>query len=261
MKRTNHLDIQTTCRLQHLLHLGTIFSNDTDIIPPCLPCPVILHVQSAKFSETIRREKHLLSGLICHHNLRPVYHGSIDKIQRMPPQFQFSPISRSHLPNLIPHGKILPHHPKCLGRGDHLGIRILFQKQRNTGRMVRLHMLYHQIVRPAPLQSPLQILQPLLPKSGVHRIHHRHLLIQDHIGIIRHSIGHLVLPLKQIHLMVIDPHIYNTLRHLHSYILLSTFIYPILNVILLLFHCTFHTSEIASKLYLKLISNIESHHP
>ena len=62
--------------------------------------------------------------------------------------------------------------------------------------MVRLHMLHHQVIRLTPLNHCFHIGNPLLSESLVHRIHHRDLLIQDHIGIIRHSVGYLILPLK-----------------------------------------------------------------
>ena len=73
--------------------------------------------------------------------------------------------------------------------------------------MIRLHVLYHQIVRPAPGKRRLHVGQPGRTEPPVHCVHHRRLFIQYHIRIVGHPVGHLVLSLEQIHLMVIDAHI------------------------------------------------------
>ena len=83
--------------------------------------------------------------------------------------------------------------------------------------MIRLHVLHHQIVRLAALQRGGQIGQPLVHKVDLAGVHDSDLLVHDDIGVVGHAVGHNVLPLKQIHLMVIDTNITDILRNVHSY--------------------------------------------
>ena len=50
----------------------------------------------------------------------------------------------------------------------------------------------------------------------VHSIHNGDLLIQDHIGIVGHAAGHPVLPLKQVHLMIVNTYIANIVCDEHN---------------------------------------------
>ena len=86
----------------------------------------------------------------------------------------------------------------------------------DIGRMVGLHMLHHQIIRLTAVQSVLQIVQPGMGKAGIHRIHDSDLLIQDHIGIISHTVGDNVLTFKQVDLMVINANILNIVCDIHG---------------------------------------------
>ena len=62
--------------------------------------------------------------------------------------------------------------------------------------MVRLHVLYDQVVRLAAFQDAVQIIQPFVSEICIYSIHDCDFFIQDHIGIIRNSVWDLVLALE-----------------------------------------------------------------
>ena len=49
----------------------------------------------------------------------------------------------------------------------------------------------------------------------IHGIHHRDLLIQNHIGIIGHTVGNHILAFKKVNLMIVDTHIADIFRNFH----------------------------------------------
>ena len=51
--------------------------------------------------------------------------------------------------------------------------------------------------------------------GAIHCVHNGDFVIQDHIGIVRHSVRNLILSLEQIHLMVVYTHIFYTCTDLH----------------------------------------------
>ncbi len=215
VERTDLPNLQPRRLLQHVLHLGAILPHDADIIPPGLIRPVLLHVQSPELPEAVRREQHLVRRVIGHHHLGPVHHGRAHEAQLMPPQIQLRPVCHGHPLHLSPQREELVHHLKGRGGSHHLGLRILFQEKGDTGRVIRLHMLHHQVIRPAPSQGCLHVPQPQGAKPRVHGIHHRDPLVQYHIGIVGHPARHLILPLEQIHLVIVHAYIQNIVRHLH----------------------------------------------
>ena len=108
------------------------------------------------------------------------------------------------------------HHGKGLGRGNHGGTGIDLQKSGDVGGVIRLHVVHHQIVRLAAAQSSFDIAQPLVAEALVHRVHDGNFLIDDGIGIVGHSVGHHILPLKQVDLMVIDTDVTNVFCNVHT---------------------------------------------
>ena len=221
MQGADYLNIKRCRLLQHILDLGTVFSDNPDIITTRLIRPVILHIQRTEFSESVSGKKHLIRRFVCHHNLGPMHHGRVDKIQLVYAQCQFPAVCRRHLLHRRIQRIELVHHLKCLRRRHNLRLRVFFQEQQNVCGVIRLHVLHHQIIRLTPLKHPVHICHPLLPESLIHRIHHRYLLVQYHIGIVCHPVGNMVLPLKYRHLMVIYTYIINSLCYFHINILLA----------------------------------------
>ena len=73
--------------------------------------------------------------------------------------------------------------------------------------MVGLHVLNHQIVGLTACQGLFHIAQPLSGLGCVDGVHNGDLLVQDHIRVIGHAVGHNILTLKQVYLMVIGAYI------------------------------------------------------
>ena len=77
--------------------------------------------------------------------------------------------------------------------------------------MIRLHVGNNQIVRLAVAQHLHQIFHPLFRCCRIYRVHNGKLLVLNHIGIIRNTIGDGILALKQVNGLVIYTNIKNRL--------------------------------------------------
>ena len=98
-------------------------------------------------------------------------------------------------------------HEKCSGRRNDFCCGICIHERKDAAGMVRLHMLYDQIVRNTLAQSAFDMIEPSLCKMRIHRIHDGDLLIQDDVGIICHAVGNGVFSLKKINVVIVYTHI------------------------------------------------------
>ena len=76
-------------------------------------------------------------------------------------------------------------------------------------------MLHDQVIRSPSVQDLLDIVQPFMSKVGIYGVHNRNFIIQDYIGIVRHSVWNLILSLKQIYLMIVYTYIFYTCTDFH----------------------------------------------
>ena len=106
-------------------------------------------------------------------------------------------------------------HGKSLGVCDHGGIRVDLQKIGNISRVIRFHMLDHQIVRFPVSQHGGKLIQPLMGKIAVDRIHHGNLLVHNDVGIVRHAVGNGILSFKQVNVAVVDTDIVDISGYMH----------------------------------------------
>ena len=133
----------------------------------------------------------------------------------MAAQFQFVPfLCHDSAAGIVRAGKVL-HHGEGFGSRHHLRFRIGFHEGRDSGGMVRLHVLDDQVIRLFPFQCSFQVAHPLLHEVPVRRIHYGHFLIQDHIGIVSHAFRHDIHSLEQIDLMIVYADIADILCHIH----------------------------------------------
>ena len=109
------------------------------------------------------------------------------------------------------------HELESLSCGYYCDFRIFFQKSRNTGGMIRFHMLYNKIIGHFPIKNLFHIVQPFFGEKSIHCVHNGDFVIQDHIGIVRHSVRNLILSLKQIYLMIVYTHIFYTRTDFHMF--------------------------------------------
>ena len=113
--------------------------------------------------------------------------------------------------------KKVTNHAECFCIGNYSGIRINLQEICNIGSVIWFHMLYDKVVWLAAIQNLLNIVKPFVGKVCVYSIHNCNLVVQDYIGIIRHSIGNLVLPLEQVNLVVINAYIFDAVCDFHRF--------------------------------------------
>ena len=214
VQRADNLNIQRCCHLEQSLHLRTVLADDADVIAACLTVPIFLYIQCAKLAEAVCREQNLIGSIICDHNFRPMYHRSENKRQRMAAQLQGSLIGNNLAVrrNVCP--KELLHHNEGLCIAYDNCIRIHLQKFCDACRMIRLHVLYYEIGRLLAVQRLCDIVQPLLCEMDVYRVHDGNLVVQNHIGIVRHAIRYHILSLEQIYLVVVDTDIQNAVCYL-----------------------------------------------
>ena len=111
--------------------------------------------------------------------------------------------------------KVLDH-VKGFYIGNNCGVRINLEKVCNIGSVIWLHMLYNEIIRFAVIQNLLDIIQPFMRKVGVYSIHDSDLFIQDHIGVVGHTVWNFVLTFKKVNLMVINTDVFDSICNLHS---------------------------------------------
>ena len=70
--------------------------------------------------------------------------------------------------------------------------------------MVGLHVLNNKIIGLFAAESRVEISEPLVLKVAVDRVHYSNLFVKDHIGVVRHTVGHVILTLKQVDLVVVN---------------------------------------------------------
>ena len=97
----DHGNVQSGELLQRGLHLEAVLAHDIAVIAAGVVQPVPVEVQlvvkqiaarGAKGAESVGGEEKLLAGLIGHHDLRPVDHGSHMEVEGMPAQGEGIPL-------------------------------------------------------------------------------------------------------------------------------------------------------------------------
>ena len=81
--------------------------------------------------------------------------------------------------------------------------------------MVGLHMLHDQIVGRALAERGTYLSQPFVGKTSVNSVQYGNLLVNDHVGIVAHSVWNTVLTFEQINVGIIDTNIKNVIKYLH----------------------------------------------
>ena len=90
------------------------------------------------------------------------------------------------------------YHRECLCVADYRCIGIEFQKLRNTCRMVRLHMLNHQIIRLSVAKLRFYLFKPYCRKVYIDSIHNRRLFVKNDIRVVGNAVRHFVLTFKKV---------------------------------------------------------------
>ena len=125
-----------------------------------------------------------------------MHHRRGDKMQRARTERKRIAFAHHHAPIFVLRAEKLTDHYKRLRRSDDFRFRVRLHKCGDTRRMIRLHVLRHEIIGRSAAERAGKILQPLGGKMPVRRIHHRDLLVQNHIGIVAHAVRHFILPFE-----------------------------------------------------------------
>ena len=216
MKRTDSVNVKSCRFFKNILHLSTVFSDNTYIVASCLVRPRLLDVQSAEFAERISREQHLFGTVIGQHDLRPMHHRSSCKGKCVLAEGKRVSFSNNHTCLLKISSEKVFHHLKSLSRSDDFGLRVGFCKIHNISRMVRLHMLNYKIIGISVSQRILEIIQPFVGKVNINSVQNGDFLVNNHIGIVRHSVGNRILTFKQVNSVVIDADILYIMCNIHN---------------------------------------------
>ena len=70
--------------------------------------------------------------------------------------------------------------------------------------MIRLHVLHYKIVGSSVAKHTSDVPEPLFSEVPVDRIHYRDLLIHDHVRVISHARGDIILTFKKIYPVIIN---------------------------------------------------------
>ena len=213
VQRADGLNIQRRCLLQNRLDLAAVFADDADVIAPGLVCPILCRVLSAKLSEGIRGEQHLVRTVVSHDDLRPVDHGSGNEAESVLAEGQGIAFAHGHLAGCEIHIEKVLNHPKRLGGSHDFCRGIGLQKADEAAGVIRLHVLSDDVIGCSLTQNAFDVVQPDFREMGVHRIDDGNLFIDNHIGIVGHTVGNTILALKQVNCMVVNTDITNILRN------------------------------------------------
>ena len=95
------------------------------------------------------------------------------------------------------------HHRERLSARDDLSLRIARCELGYICRVIRLHVMNHEIVHICAIVCLFNVLEPLVAEITVYGVENSALFILDEIGVVSHSAGNSVLPLEKIDLMVV----------------------------------------------------------
>ena len=201
VQRADQGNLQLRGLLQHRLDLGAVLAHDVGVVAPGLiqvlgkEIGLVVEeaaVQGAEGAEGVGGEEDLVGEVIGHHDFRPVDHGGHDKGEIVLAGGEG--VALFHQDGAF--GEIaaqeLLHHGLDLGVADDLCLGIAAEQQLLGGGVVRLHVLYHQIIQGPAVQGMGHIFQEDAVHGLVHRIEQDGFLVQQEIGVVGDAVGHAI---------------------------------------------------------------------
>ena len=110
----------------------------------------------------------------------------------------------------------LVYHFKGLCVAHDSGLGVCAYKLIYVCGVIRLHVVYYQIIRLPARENVFQVCKPFLSKIGAYRVHHGDLFVNYHIGVVCHALRHDILPLKQVYIMIVYADITDIVCYSHS---------------------------------------------
>ena len=137
---------------------------------------------SAKLAKAVCAEKDFVGAVICHEDLRPVYHRRTDEAQDMISELKCVTLfyNDSSLSILFALEEVL-HHTERLLRAYDRSSRKSIHKPCDTAGMVWLHVLYYKVIRLPVAKHSLDVADPLICKITVYGVHDSHFCIVDQV--------------------------------------------------------------------------------
>ena len=79
-------------------------------------------------------------------------------------------------------------------------------------------MMHHKVIRRAPIKSGFNVTQPFVNETSINRVSYRHLFADNNVAVVRHAVfANIVLPFKQIDIMIVYAYILDSFGYLHRY--------------------------------------------
>ena len=226
--------------LQCVLHRRAVFAHDVGVVAHHLqPVVVAVHllvddtaVQGAKAAEGVHGEEDRSpsygprGGFICimcrgicsplggrmggcqrHHRLGPVNHRCQDEVQGIVAQLQRVAVLHLDGIRLRAQSVEAAHHAERLLVADDFHLRVVFFDECQRPAVVGLHVVHHDIVDGTLTDHLLDVLQEGDEEVHLDGVHEAHLVADDEIGIVAHSVGQRPQALEEVFVAVVDAHV------------------------------------------------------
>ena len=125
----------------------------------------------------------------------------------MAPKFESVPFVNLDHAGSLPAGEELREHGCRLRPEYYLRRRVFFDECLDGPRMIRLQVMYHQIVRLPAVQSFSDIVKPQGGLAGIYGIDYGELLVVNEIRIVGYSLRHRILALEESYIVVIHAYV------------------------------------------------------
>ena len=113
------------------------------------------------------------------------------------------------------------HHAECFFVGNNCGVRVSFHEVCDVGCVVRFHVLDNKIIRFAITQNLLDVIKPFVGKIGIYCIHDSSFFVQDHVGVVGHTVWNFVLAFEKVNLVIVYAYIFDSICDFHEQYLFS----------------------------------------
>ena len=214
MQGADDRNIQRGGFFQKLLYHVAVFADDVEVVAARLAVPVLVGGKRAEFAERVGGKEDLVLRLVGNHHFWPVHHGRENEGERA-----FAQRKRF----AVLHGNAAREDvaEKPFGDGEGLliahdgGFGVFFQKRRDRGGMVRLHVVQHEIIGLFSAEFPPEVCEPFLRFASVHGVRYRDLFIKNHVGIITYPVGDGVLAFEEVQSRVVDADVAHAVCDFH----------------------------------------------
>ena len=195
VQRTERLHLERGELGQRLLYHPAVLAHDVGVVAPHLLLvlgqvgQLIGHgpVGSPERTERISREKNLFGRFVRHHGLRPMHPGGHVEMERMIAQRQR--VAVLHLYETVAQvAEIAQQNLTRHGIADEFRGGITPQYVSHFARMIRFHVVHHQVVEFAPLQNLADTVEVGSLAAELHRVEQHALLVAYKIGVVGDSV-------------------------------------------------------------------------